>query len=397
MIEFDTDICDVCEKFPPKPKPKTNTKNNDFGLPYKGCFLAGGALTSRYTAKPVNDYDLYPKSVDDRAALIEALFDDGYYNYHSSDRALTFVADGIHPIQVMIFDVFPTADVIFDFFDFTINMAAIDLDTEEVILHDDFLTHNSQRYLHFNPATKFPYASMMRVKKYQERGYSISQGQTLKILKACANSPITSWENLKSQMGGIYGDSIDISDDLEFNDENVFNVLDNLVIVKNPIGYRDYDDYMMNNDSTLLYYDMCDSNVISTCKTYAVFKWNVDNGDYDIYHEHTPPKLGTQIFDLRKIYKDGIINVYKSVNLLNDGTYTSHYKSSFKYNVGETVSEEKSPYMFFKRKYEDAKNYFSGYGKNSAVLKVSIDVNDIKGISDTEITATKAFIIEKMD
>lgn len=28
----------------------------------KGCFVAGGAITSTYTNKPVNDIDIYPKS-----------------------------------------------------------------------------------------------------------------------------------------------------------------------------------------------------------------------------------------------------------------------------------------------------------------------------------------------
>jgi len=157
MIELSIANMECLTKTPPSPKNTSNKYNFPFDL--TGCFLAGGALTSHYTGKTTNDFDIYPKTKKDRDSIVETLFDE-YHNYHASDRALTFVKDGETPIQVMIFDVFQSAQSIFDYFDFTVNMAAYDFDTDETIMDENFLVHNSQRYLHINPNTKYPYATV---------------------------------------------------------------------------------------------------------------------------------------------------------------------------------------------------------------------------------------------
>jgi hypothetical protein len=38
------------------------------------------------------------------------------------------------------------------------------------VLHEDFLKHNSQRILKFNPTTDFPIISALRVQKYEDKG-----------------------------------------------------------------------------------------------------------------------------------------------------------------------------------------------------------------------------------
>jgi hypothetical protein len=178
----------------------------------KGAFVAGGAVNSVFTARPINDYDVYFKTKRDLAEAIRYIIEDECaWLVSSSDRALTF-AQRNHVIQFMHMDFYPTPKDVFDSFDFTICMGAVDLDTKEFIAHDDFLKHNSQRLLQFNHKTKYPIASALRMRKYQERGYTISAAEFLKVILACRIPQINSWEDLQAQLGGPYGDKVKLSE-----------------------------------------------------------------------------------------------------------------------------------------------------------------------------------------
>ena len=184
---------------------------------FNGGFVAGGALTSVFTAQPINDADIYFKS---RAYFEYAVFqsyEDGFWCVDASKRAVTFSDNG-RIVQLMHFDFFPAASDIFKAFDFTINMAALDLDTGEFIFHDDFLKHNSQRFIRFNSGARYPLASATRVLKHQQRGYTIGKGDILKIVLACRGVKIDSWDDLKDQIGGAYGNKVVIDGaDREFS------------------------------------------------------------------------------------------------------------------------------------------------------------------------------------
>jgi hypothetical protein len=187
--------------------------------PFEQAFVAGGAITSVFTAQPVNDADIYFKS---RAAFEKAVFqayEEGFWCVDASKRAVTFSDNQTYIYQLMHFDFFPTAEDIFKAFDFTINMAALDLDSNEFIFHDDFLKHCSQRFLRFNKGTRYPLASLTRVLKYQQRGYTIGKGDILKIALACRGVNIDGWEDLKDQIGGAYGNKVVLE-----NEDNPFSL-----------------------------------------------------------------------------------------------------------------------------------------------------------------------------
>lgn len=176
----------------------------------EGAFIAGGALTSVFTAKPINDVDVYFKS---RRAFEEAVaqaYDEGIWCIDVSKRAVTF-AQGNQVMQMMHFDFFPTAYDIFAAFDFTAVMGAYDFDSGEFTLHPDFMKHNAQRFLRFNPGTRYPLASATRVLKYQARDYTIGKGDILKIALACRGVKIDTWDELKDQIGGAYGTRVKLA------------------------------------------------------------------------------------------------------------------------------------------------------------------------------------------
>lgn len=176
----------------------------------KGTFIAGGAVTSVFTNQPINDVDVYFKSREHFEGAIESAYEDGFWCADVSKRSVTF-KDRDTVIQYMHFDFFPTADDIFKAFDFTVCMGAYDYEARELVLHPDFLKHNSQRFLRFNPGTNFPLASATRVLKYQGRGYTIGKGDILKIALACRKVKIDSWAELKDQIGGAYGYKVEIA------------------------------------------------------------------------------------------------------------------------------------------------------------------------------------------
>lgn len=176
--------------------------------PIPGAFAAGGAVTSVFTGKPINDVDVYFKIREAFEAAVASAYDDGWWCVSSSKRAVTFSDNGGTPVKFMHFDFFPTAHAIFDAFDFTAVMGALDFDTGEFVFHDDFLKHNSQRFLRFHPGTRFPLASATRVLKYQGRGYTIGKGDVLKIVLAGRKVKLESWDDLKDQIGGAYGEKV---------------------------------------------------------------------------------------------------------------------------------------------------------------------------------------------
>ncbi|WP_051264165.1 hypothetical protein [Rhizobium leucaenae] len=180
--------------------------------PIPGAFAAGGAVTSVFTGKDINDVDVYFKSREAFEYAVAQAYENSWWCVSTTKRAVTFV-DGDNIIQFMHFDFFPTAQAIFDAFDFTVVMGAYDFDTSEFAFHDDFLKHNSQRFLRFHPGTRYPLASATRVLKYQDRGYTIGKGDILKIALASRKVKIDTWEELKDQIGGAYGEKVVLAGD----------------------------------------------------------------------------------------------------------------------------------------------------------------------------------------
>lgn len=197
-------------------------------LQFDGAYIAGGAVTSAFTNAKINDVDVYFKSRRAFEIGVYQAYEDGLWCVAASKRAVTFADQSGNIAQLMHFDYFPTAEDIFAAFDFTVCMGALDLDAgkkskwvgielvttgEEhpesgFVLHVDFLKHNSQRFLKFNPGTRYPLASATRVLKYQQRGYTIGKGDMMKIALAVRGVTIETWEDLKDQIGGAYGDKV---------------------------------------------------------------------------------------------------------------------------------------------------------------------------------------------
>lgn len=182
-----------------------------------GCIIAGGAITSVFTNTEINDYDIYFRSKEDFTKIFKEIYheygdDTLEYDLGFGDATASVVTKkalllfhGESKIQFIVNDFYQTPEQIFEHFDFTCCMGAFVMKDNEFVLHPDFLKHNAQKYLHFNPKTLFPLVSALRVDKYNKKGYKISKAQMLKVLCAVNNKNIASWDILIEELGGLYG------------------------------------------------------------------------------------------------------------------------------------------------------------------------------------------------
>jgi len=227
-------------------------------LKVAGAYIAGGALTSVFSNKEINDIDVYFPSAQAFSDAVKAVYGkdetpedmfDWLSTYqatavHVSKRALLLTVGG-QKVQFIAHKFYEKPEDIFKTFDFTINMAVWDLKNDNLLLHDDFLKHLSQRYIQINANTSYPLVSVLRVNKYKDKGFNCSKSQLLKLLLAVNKLKIESWEDLFDQLGGMYGTAPeDIFDKTKpFNLESAIDTLDAVefkeTIFKNNPGYED--------------------------------------------------------------------------------------------------------------------------------------------------------------
>lgn len=194
-----------------------------------GAMIAGGALTSAFTHQDIKDIDIYFRDKESMTQAFLKVTDDweNVYLGHT-DKSITIrdLESGA-TVQFIFFDYFNDLQSVFSAFDFTVCMAGIDLKDGTLQMHPQFLSDIASRTLHFNDGTRFPYISLIRTRKYQDRGYKLSKGTILAIANACAQWKISNWQQAKEQLGGVYGDEIDVKvgENVEFSQQALNELL----------------------------------------------------------------------------------------------------------------------------------------------------------------------------
>lgn len=209
-----------------------------------GCIIAGGAITSVFTNTEINDYDIYFRSKEDFTKIFKEIYHDYYdgtldFDLGFPDAIVSVVTKKAlllfheeSKIQFIVNDFYQTPEQIFEHFDFTCCMGALKMQDETFVLHEDFLKHNAQKYLSFNPATLYPLVSALRVQKYKDKGYNISKSQMLRVLCAVNKKEINDWVTLMDEVGGLYGTPAEEIFDItrEFSLDNAMEDLEKVEI-----------------------------------------------------------------------------------------------------------------------------------------------------------------------
>jgi hypothetical protein len=382
--------------------------------PFSGldkCFVAGGAILSAVTKSDVSDYDIYPKSTE---AAIEAIYylmeEEGCFIVNISDRAITLKSNDVKNdkderviVQVMMFDEFTTAERIFEFFDFTVCMAAFDCDTKEYIFHPDFWVDVAGKTIRFNPKTRYPLNSMMRLGKYRAKGYTLPTSEMVRMSLTLMQSKLpTSWDELEAVIGGTYGQQVKLrTEGKEFSIQAAIDLFDDLnVDLLMPDVSTDYSDFSADD------FEMAFSNE----KVYAFepqehvglkFFISTIGGSRTalITEDGRVSASGAKAIRLREILKkepfetapaDMMIYGYKTFKELPDGALENCINpKKLRYAVGEWTEEPKTPHIYVHPKSGNA------YG-GQKLYKVGILLTDVVTLSDHEITAKKVQVIEKI-
>jgi len=373
------------------------------------CFVAGGAILSAVTKSDVSDYDIYPKS---KEAMLETIYylmdEEGCFIVNISDRAVTLKSNTYKNnkderviVQVMMFDEFETADKIFEFFDFTVCMAAFDCDTKEYVFHPDFWIDVAGKTIRFNPKTRYPLNSMMRLGKYRAKGYTLPTSEMVRMSLTLMQSALpTSWDELEAVIGGTYGQQVKLhTEGKEFSVQAAIDLFDDLnVDMLYPDTSTDYSNFTADD------FEMAFSNekvyVFEPPEQKGMFTSCIGGNRMTIITEDGHISVsGNKAIRLREILKkepfetapaDMMIYGYKTFKELSDGTLENCINSKkLRYAIGEWTEELKSPHIYVHPKSG------SVYGTQK-LYKVGFLLSDVVTLSDHEVTAKKIKVIEKM-
>jgi hypothetical protein len=352
-------------------------------------FVAGGCITSLFCNREINDIDIYFRTQSNLTNFIRELYElKDKWIVANTKKSTLFKLNNNKLVQIIHIKYFNNPDEIFDTFDFTACMGCFDFSSEEFVLHPDFLKHNAQRRLIFNANTMFPIVSALRIQKYEDKGYTISKAEYLKILLACMNLKINSYEELKEHFGGLYGISYDKIFDInkEFSLENAIEQISDLYI---------NDDYYKQNET--IHFDGVDdliNNIIGIPTDYFNFKGknykiNCDGSIKCIYNDISNGKQLTaqEIIKTKKLYK-----FVKKI----DGKYYSYYDNTFEYKLNEIVIPKNSHlYCGF---IENINSFTYCGNKDSVLIELELlDIEDLKEINNgSSITIKKCKFIREV-
>lgn len=355
-------------------------------LKERECFIAGGFIRNLFTNSEINDIDIYFRSKSQLEKLLCNEFN-GKHVLCATKKAITFQYES-KQLQFIHINYFDNATQIFDSFDFTCCMGAFDFKNEEFILHKDFLKHNAQRILKFNSKTLFPIVSALRINKYVEKGYNISRKTFIEIMLSINNLQINNLEELKEQLGGMYGENVgDIfSEELKEN-FSVDKALKELVekeFIYQESETIDFDNY------NLFVKELLDDKI-----------------KYFEYKEKNYVKLGSNLVevkelknnyvkcDMEEIIKFPIIK-YKIVKKSND-KYLSYQDNNYEYFIGKESKPKNDYYGLYVLEKEEIESHYFYKNEDKTILKCLIEsLEDFYDITNQE-RVKKLFVMEEVE
>jgi len=184
------------------------------------AMIIGGAIRSVFTKEKINDYDIYFKEIKGPNAIYsyisgassqEVLNKDkkpkplfGLKEFTKTSNAYSFYNKKTG-LKIQFIRAFSGNDInyIFGKFDFTVCMGAYDFEKNTFVFGDRFFRDNASKTLIINLGTEYPINTMLRVKKYLKKGYSISGIEMVKLALTINNVSITTHEELKHHLMGI--------------------------------------------------------------------------------------------------------------------------------------------------------------------------------------------------
>ena len=178
------------------------------GLRSCNAIIAGGSITALFTGQKIRDWDIYFRNEKD-CEQAKAWFGLNGQLANQTDTSMSYhLGKQEKPYQLIVMpDLFGDPKTIFNYYDFTVCMAAYQFNANGedngFIFGDDFFKHIGQRRLVFNTGTMFPICSMLRVMKYIKKGFYITGMELLKIGLSIHSLKMETYADLRQQLQGI--------------------------------------------------------------------------------------------------------------------------------------------------------------------------------------------------
>ena len=364
------------------------------------CYIAGGAITSLFTGKEINDIDVYFKSKSELFKFLTEEMDREYIVYVTK-KAITYKTSNSETVQFVFMNYYDEAKDIFNDFDFTINMGAFDIQKDKFVLHKDFLKDNVNRRIVFNTSTAFPLVSGTRIRKYIMKGYEIDSLELTKILLTVNNLKINSFDNLEKHLGGMYGENIlqftKEEKEKEFNLANVIDKLNRYYDEEHEFVRENAEmDSILNIEDSILRFQKLLDYQIPYFEYKGLYYMFIKENDYirvdkEIVQDNPNLYVRDETIE-NSLYKTLIL--YKFVHKIGN-KYFSYYDSDYEYKKGnEQLPNNKSLYVC---RYNDLKNSNYAVEKDRALLKCEVDLDDIEELDGWQLTTKKLKVLDIVD
>lgn len=380
-----------------------------FPCKIKGCYVAGGAPLSVITKQPINDFDIYPKSLDGLYNAVQYIKDLNGVLIGATKRALTFRAHSEEETyQIMTFDMFDDLEKIFNYFDFSVAMVAFDGDERKYNVGKRFLIDVASRQLHINPGTRYPLNTLMRVRKYQEKGYSINKGELIKLGLMLSQQNFTSWEELEDAIGGTYGKAISLSQkdkEVPFDIETAYHILENFDVDAAAHEYKKEVHITIDNILDLLekYHDRDEKELTVKNNTYKVDSNNflkkydnvyIPNNGKDVVEYLGEFGKGIDLDRIQEEFDGSEVFVYKVLEKQHDSDVLlppikKLRNNDITYVRGMKTTWDEYPYLFtFIDKDKAINRHLECHNTGIYVAKVDVDdIHSWNGGGEVQVTS----------
>lgn len=171
--------------------------------------VLGGALTSIFSKREIRDFDVYTQRKEGAEELIHALGKLGLKHVYYTDHATSLRSTdrGAKTFQVITVPALWGLDFGFNSilqrFDFTVCQAGYFPAGDLFLFGEYFFEHLAARQLIYNVDGLHPIATLFRVKKYLEKGYSITGVELIKLGLKIHGLQIPDYRTLRDEILGI--------------------------------------------------------------------------------------------------------------------------------------------------------------------------------------------------
>ena len=166
----------------------------------KNAFIAGGAISSIFMNEEPNDYDVFFRNSDIIPEIEKEL-----KNTKELSALVVFVSDNAITLSnkyQIIKKIFGEPETLVKEFDFAHNSCYYNPVNSYLGMHEDAFESMASKNLIYQ-SSKFPFATLVRLKKFLRRGWNITAGQILKICLDLQKLDLNEPTVLKEQLNGI--------------------------------------------------------------------------------------------------------------------------------------------------------------------------------------------------